>query len=355
MSTQLAELAVLPTTMRAAVMTDLRTIDIVESPVPSPGPGQALVRMKAVGICGSDVHYYVDGRIGDAVVRYPFQLGHEPAGVVAALGEGVTGLAVGTRVALEPSHSCGHCAACIGGRPNVCPTVRFLGTPPISGCYAEYHVFAAEQCVPIPDGVSMEAAATLEPMAVGLHAVNLARLRLGDRVAIMGGGPIGILTAVAARLAGASFIALTEPIADRRALAKRFDIDLILNPDACNAVEEINRVAGAIDVSFECAGQQAAIDDATLVVRPGGTTIIIGIPSVDTITLFPHLIRRKELNIIMARRANLALEPAIRLMAAGSIHPEHIITHHFSMEKLAEGMELVHSYTGGVLKAMVVM
>ncbi len=344
----------LPETMKSAQLVGVGKIEVREVPVPVVGPGEVLVRVRAVGICGSDVHYYVDGRIGDAVVGFPFTLGHEPAGEVAAVGAGVTGLKPGTRVALEPAHSCGHCEACISGRPNICPTVRFLGTPPIPGTYEEYHIYAPEQCVPIPDNISMEAAATLEPMGVALHAVNLARLKLGDRVAIMGGGPIGMLTAVAAKLGGASFVALTEPLAARRTLAAQFGVDLVVDPSDGNAVAAIQAVS-EIDVSFEAVGVQDAINDATLVTRPGGTTVIIGIPSVDTITLFPHLVRRKELNIIMARRSNLVLEPALRLMAAGLIHPEQIITHRFPLERIAEGMELVHNYRDGVLKAMIVL
>ncbi len=347
--------SVLPKTMRSARMTGLRRIELIEAPVPLPGPGEALVRLRAVGICGSDVHYYVDGRIGDAVVGYPFILGHEPSGEVALLGDGVTGLAVGDRVALEPAHSCGVCPSCLTGRPNCCPQVRFLGTPPIDGVFEEYHVFAAHQCVKIPDSVSLEAAATLEPMAVGVHAVKMSRLAPGDRIAIMGCGSIGLVTAMAARAAGASFIAMTDPLPDRRAHAQAFGADLVLDPAAGDVAPQLQQAAGAVDIAFEAAGFQGSIDDVTLCVKPAGTAVIIGIPAVDRIELWVHNIRRKELNIIMARRSNFALEPCLRMMAAGLIQPEKIITHRFPLEQLAEGMELVHNYQDGVLKAMVVM
>lgn len=345
----------IPTLMRSAQLTALRTIALVTGDVPRPGPGQVLVRLRAIGICGSDVHYYEDGRIGDAVVDFPFVLGHEPSGEVAALGDGVTGLQVGQRVALEPAHACGACDTCRTGHPNCCPQVRFLGTPPIPGVFAEYHLFAAGQCAPIPDRVSFEAAATLEPMAVGLHAVNLARVRPGDRVAIMGCGPVGILTAVAARVAGASFIAMTDPLPDRRAHAGRFGADLVLDPTGGAAPAAIREAAGSIDIAFEAAGVQEAVDDATLVVRPAGTAVIIGIPAVDRIALWPHLLRRKELHIFMARRSNFDLEPCIRLMEQGLIDPGQIVTHRFPLARLADGMELVHAHGDGVLKAMVVI
>ncbi|HOF88659.1 MAG TPA: alcohol dehydrogenase catalytic domain-containing protein [Armatimonadota bacterium] len=350
----LANSMTIPATMRAAVMTGLRRVEIQEKPTPRPGLGEVLVRLRAIGICGSDVHYYLDGRIGDAVVEFPYLLGHEPAGEIAALGDGVTGLAVGQRVALEPAKSCGACHACRIGRPNCCPHVRFLGTPPIDGTFEEYHCYAPEQCVPIPDHVSFEAAATLEPMAVGIHAVNMAPLKLGDRLAIMGCGPIGLVTMMAARAAGASFIAMTDPIPERRAAAQRFGADLVLDPRDGGAVERI-AATGPIDIAFDAAGEQAAIDDATLCVRPAGTAVIIGIPAVDRISLWVHPVRRKELTIIMARRSNQALDATIRLMATGQIAPEKIVTHRFPLERVAEGMELVHQYRDGVIKAMIVL
>jgi L-iditol 2-dehydrogenase len=340
--------------MKAAALTAIRSIEMVELPVPTPGPGEVLVRLRAVGICGSDVHYFADGRIGDAVVKFPYVLGHEPAGEVVALGAGVSGLQPGDRVALEPALSCGHCEMCLVGRPNCCPSVRFLGSPPVPGVYAEYHVFTAHQCVPIPANVSFEAAATLEPLAVGVHAVNLGKVRPGDRVAIIGCGPIGIVTAMAARQAGATFIAMTDPIPERRAFAKAY-ADLVLDPSAGDVVKPIQTAAGQIDVAFEAVGVQEAIDDTTMVVKPGGTAVIVGIPAVDRISLSAHPLRRKELNLIMARRSNFTLEPCLRLMAAGMLDPATIVTHRFPLERLAEGMELVHAYRDGVLKAMIVM
>lgn len=340
--------------MRSARLTAVGHIELHETAVPHPGPGEVLVRLRAVGICGSDVHYYVDGHIGDAVAPFPYVLGHEPSGEIAELGAGVSTLQIGQRVALEPALSCGQCAMCLTGRPNCCPQVRFLGSPPVPGVYEEYHVFTAHQCVPIPDAVSLEAAATLEPMGVGLHAVNLARVRPGDRIAIMGCGPVGILTAVAARAAGATFIAMTDPIPARRDHARRIVADMVADP-ADDALPAIRDAAGEIDIAFEAAGAQGAVDDATLIVRPGGTAVIIGIPTSDRIALWAHSLRRKELNIIMARRSNFDLEPCIRLMEHGMIDPAQVITHRFTLDTLAEGMEMVHNYRDGVLKAMILI
>ena len=240
--------------MRSAVLAAVGQISMTSAPVPEPGPGEVLVRMRAVGICGSDVHLFVDGHIGETVATPPFVLGHEPSGEVAALGAGVTTLSVGQRVALEPSLPCGQCAICRAGRPNCCQQVRFLASPPVAGVFEEYHLFTAPQCVPIPDTISFAAAATLEPLGVGLHAVRLGRVRAGDRVAVMGCGPVGILTAMAARVAGASFVAMTDPLPARRAHAARLVADLVLDPQDEGTLPAIAAAAGEIDITFEAAG-----------------------------------------------------------------------------------------------------
>ena len=225
--------------------------------------------------------------------------------------------------------------------------MRFLGTPPIPGVFADYHVFAAQQCVPIPDNISYEAAATLEPLAVGLHAVNLSRMHPGDRVAVLGCGPVGILTAMVARAAGASFIAMTDPLAARRKKAQLLVADCVVDSSDDNRLAFMEEAAGEFDVTFEAAGEQVAVDDATLLVRPAGVCVIIGIPAVERISLLAHQQRRKELNLIMARRSNLALEPALRMIDAELLDPEAIVTHRFTLEQLATGMELVHHHGDG--------
>jgi len=341
--------------MRSAELAEVGRIALTTAPVPDPAAGEVLVRMRAVGICGSDVHFYVDGRIGDTIASMPFVLGHEPAGQVAALGAGVTTHVVGQRVALEPSLPCGLCDICRMGRPNCCPTVRFLGSPPVAGVFEEYHIFTPQQCVSIPDNVSFEAAATLEPMAVGLHGVTLGRVRAGDRVAVLGCGPVGILTAMAARAVGATFIAMTDPIPARRAHAAQLVADLVLDPTDEATVPTIKIAAGQIDVVLEASGAQAAIDDASELICPGGTIVIIGIPSIDHIALRAHPLRRKEITLTLTHRSNFALEPCLRLMERGMIDPGQVITHRFPLEQLADGMELVKNYRDGVLKAMIVI
>jgi L-iditol 2-dehydrogenase len=344
----------LPPRMKSAVQCGLGSIEIVDVPTPVPGPGQVLVRMRAVGICGSDVHYFVNGRIGRAVVSYPYVLGHEPSGIVAALGSGVTSLSVGARVVIDPALPCGVCATCRSGRLNCCQEVRFLGSPPVGGVFEEYHVFQPEQCMPIPEAMSFETAATLEPMGVALHAINMAGLKMGARVAVMGGGTIGMMTAAAARLAGASFVAMTEPIEARRAVAAKFGVDLALPPGS-DGTARIKQAAGGVDAAFEAAGSPDAVDDAIRVVKPGGTVVIIGIPAEDHLPIPIHEARGKELDIILLHRSNDTLAPSIRLVAAGRMDPGLVITHRFPLARLQEAINLAHSYEDGVLKAMILM
>ncbi len=345
----------IPATMRAAAQTGVGRVEIVEVPTPTPGPGQVLVQTRAVGICGSDVHYFAEGRIGTAVVRYPFVLGHEGAGVVAAVGPGVETPRVGERVALDPALPCFTCDACRGGRLNCCQNVRFLGTPPVGGVFEEYHLFDPEQCVPMPDAMSFEAGAALEPMGVAMHAVNLARLTLGATVAVMGGGTIGMLTASAARLAGASFVAMTEPVTARRAMAAGFGVDLVLPPgdEATRQIREAT--AGGADTVFEAAGAIEAIDDAVRAARPGGTVVVIGIPLEDCLPIRVHQARGKELTFVLSHRSNHTLVPSIRLIAAGRAAPGAIVTHRFPLEQLQQALDLARAREDGVLKAMIVI
>jgi L-iditol 2-dehydrogenase len=340
--------------MKSAVQRGIRRIEIIEVPTPVPGPGQVLVQMRAVGVCGSDVHYFVDGRIGKAVVPYPYVLGHEPAGVIAALGPDVASHIVGDRVVIDPALPCGVCATCRSGKLNCCQEVRFLGSPPVGGVFEEYHVFQPEQCVPIPPEMSFETAAALEPMGVALHAIKLAHLRIGARVAILGGGTIGMLTAAAARLAGASFVAMTEPVEARRKLSPKFGVDLALPPGG-DALLQITRAAGGIDAAFEAAGTSEAVDDAIRAVKPAGTVVVIGIPAEDRLPLNIHEARGKELSIILAHRSNDTLLPSIRIAAAGSMNPGLVATHRFPLARLQEAMELAYSYEDGILKTMILM
>ncbi len=192
--------------MLCGVLYGVRDLRMERRPIPVAGPGQVLVRIGRIGVCGSDVHYYTNGRIGDYVVREPMILGHESAGVVAAVGEGVTDFAVGQRVTLEPGYTCGKCFFCKSGHYNLCPDVVFMATPPIDGAFCEYVAWPADYCFHLPDEMSLDEGALMEPLSVGLWAAERGNVRPGDAVAVFGSGPIGLVTIQAARAAGATTI-----------------------------------------------------------------------------------------------------------------------------------------------------
>ncbi|MCC6442730.1 MAG: alcohol dehydrogenase catalytic domain-containing protein [Armatimonadetes bacterium] len=337
--------------MRSVALTALKRFEMADAPVPEPGPGEVLVRVKAVGVCHSDVHYYKNGGIGDKRVIFPYVLGHECSGEVAALGPGVGDLTAGQRVAIEPSIPCGACEWCRKGRPNICENVQFLSTPPVPGSLQDYIVMPEGNCVPVAESVSFEAAAVAEPLSVGLHAVNLAFLRVGDTVAVFGCGPIGLAVLHAARRAGASEIYAVDPIPERLHAACRLGASRTFDPSAGDPARSILERTGGrgVDAAFEAAGEQAAVDGVVAVSRIGGRALVIGIPVEDRLSFDAHTARRKELVIVNVRRSNFTLERAVHIPFDTGTY----VTHHFSLEETAEAFALVDSYEGGVIKAMI--
>lgn len=346
--------------MQSAVLVAPRTIEIQERPVPEPGPGAVRLKIAAVGVCGSDVHYYVNGRIGSAVVQYPTLMGHEPAGVVDAVGPDVAPVAgveltPGRRVAIEPAAPCGRCEHCHGGRANICPDVRFLGTPPIDGIYEEYHLMPARCCIPIPAGLSLTEAALLEPLGVGLHAMELAKPRPGDTVAILGAGPIGLVTLMAAKLAGCAEVYMTDPVPERRAFAERLGADAVADPGAVDATAWIREQTHGrgVDITVDAAGVQETITQCHRAARIGGQALIIGIPDEDALTYPTHEARRRELVVRHVRRSNGEVERCLGLIASGRLDLKPLATHHFALDQVTDAFELVHRHADGVIRAII--
>ncbi len=340
--------------MKAAVLVAPQTIEIQDRPVPEPGAGQVRVKVAAVGVCGSDVHYYFEGRIGTAVVQYPTLLGHEPSGVVDAVGEGAT-IAPGTRVAIEPAAPCGRCEQCVTGHRNLCPDVRFLGTPPIAGIYQQFQVMPEECCIPIPDDMTLTEAAMMEPLGVGLHAVRLARLNLGETVAIFGSGPIGLCTLLAARVAGAGRVLMTDLLPDRLDLARQMGADAVMNAADGDPVEWVRDETGGrgVDITFEAAGKQDTVTHSCLAARKGGRVVLIGIPSEDDLLIPMHHSRHSELLMQHVRRSNGEVVDCLPLVASGRIDVKPLATHFFPLERTTDGFDLVHRYADGVIRAVI--
>lgn len=343
-------------TMQAARVHAARDVRVDTVPVPTPGPGEVLLKMAAIGVCGSDVHYYLDGGIGDAVVTEPIIMGHEPSAWVAELGVGVEGLEIGQLVAVEPAIHCGHCEMCLKGHPNICPNVEFCGTPPINGVFSEYAVMPAHNCFALPDGFTPAEGALLEPLGVAIHTVDLSHIRVGETVVVLGAGPIGLLIAAVAKAAGAGQILMTEPVADRRAFALEYVADEVFDPNDEDVVEKVMLATGGrgVDIAFEAAGADEAPQQGADMLRPGGTLVLCGIPGhKDQLVLTASVIRRKGLTIKIVRRMKFVYPRGIVMVQRGMVDLKAIATHYLPLADIPAAFEMVANYRDGVIRAVV--
>ncbi len=329
---------------------DLRTGD---EPVPVPGPGEVLLRIRVVGVCASDVHYYNEGRIGDQIVTEPLILGHEVGAEVVATGPGVSGLSPGDRVAVEPGQSCGNCEPCRRGWPNLCPAVRFFGTPPVDGALREFVAWPARLCIKLPPGMSFDEAAMTEPMAVGIYAVDLAKMQGGEKVAILGAGGIGLSVLQAARVAGAGKIWVTDPVAERCRFALRLGADHAIQGDPEAAALAVRDESGGPDVVFECAGTNEAVQQAVAIAGFNARVIIVGIPYPDEVCFTASTARRKNLTLVFVRRSRDAVERAIEWAQDGRIDLKSLVTHRFSLDQADLALRLARDRSDGVIRAVI--
>jgi len=342
--------------MKAMMLTGLRQMEMKEVPDPALlNDHDVRIKMKTLGVCGSDIHYYVSGKIGSQVVEYPFTVGHEGAGEVVETGKAVSRVKPGDRIAIEPAMPCWECDQCRSGRSHTCRKLRFLGCPgQAEGSLSEYIVMPETSCYRIPDHMSYDEAAISEPLAIGLYAVKQSIHMEGARVGILGFGPIGMSVMLPALAMGAREIYVTDKIDARLRMAQRTGAVLTGNPDRENVVEKISeREPELLDVVFECCGQQDALDNAIDLLKPGGKLMIIGIPEFARWSLPTDLIRRKELCIQNVRRQNEAVQPALDMIASGEISVAAMATHRFPFKRTKEAFDLVAAYGDGVMKAMI--
>src|SRR6266480_7800255 len=254
-------------TMNAAVLYAPHDLRVEQRPIPTPLDGEVLVRILSVGVCGSDVHYYEHGRIGDFVVRSPLVLGHESSGQVVEVGQGVSQARVGQRVALEPGEACARCEQCRAGRYNLCPYIKFHGTPPVDGTLSEFVTLKSDLAYRVPDEISDNAAALLEPLSVGIWANRKAGTQIGTSLLIAGAGPIGLVTTMVARAAGATRIAVSD--------VNRIRLSAALASGATEtAVPGSDELAGDFDAFIDCSGSAAAINGVVRSVRPAGAVVL---------------------------------------------------------------------------------
>jgi L-iditol 2-dehydrogenase len=342
--------------MKAMKLTGIREMHLMEVPEPQILlPSDVKIRMKVVGVCGSDIHYYTTGRIGSQVVQYPFTVGHEGAGEVVAVGAQVKRLKAGDRIAFDPAMPCWECDQCKAGRPHTCRKLLFLGCPgQAEGCLSEYIVLPESSCFPIEAHMSLDEAAISEPLAIGVYAVKNSIPMPGSVIGILGSGPIGMSVMLAAKAAGCTRIYMTDRLDARLDTVKAAGAMFTLNvetDDVCTTVLEQDPLM--LDAVFECCGRQEALDQAVDLLKPGGKLVVVGIPEFDRWTLSADQMRRKEIRIQNIRRQVDCTEAALQAMASGSIDVSLMATHRFSFPDTDRAFDLVAGYRDGVMKAMI--
>ncbi|MGZ6640566.1 MAG: NAD(P)-dependent alcohol dehydrogenase [Solirubrobacteraceae bacterium] len=319
---------------RAAVLVRAGEIAIEQRPVPTPGPRDVLVEVTSVGVCGSDVHWYQHGRIGDLVVEAPLVLGHECAGRVVAVGAEASKHAVGDRVCLEPGVPCGRCRECRAGRYNLCVDVSFFATPPVDGAFADFVTIHEDFAFALPDGMSDDVGALMEPLSVGIWACRKAGVTAGDRVLVTGAGPIGLLVMQVAKAFGATDVAISDVNEQRLAFAERLG--------ATRTLRAGRDVPGEVDAVIECSGQPAAIVAGIEALRPTGTAVLVGItpPTME----FPvSLMRDRELWVTGTYRYANTYPTAIELAATGGVDVAAIITGHYALDETESALRAGHT------------
>ncbi len=342
--------------MKALFLSAPQEFEYRDTDFPVQPEGWVRVRMRRVGICGSDVHYYMNGRIGDQVVAYPHILGHEGCGEIL---DGAGEFERGQPVYIEPAIHCGECDQCLAGRENTCRMLTFLGNPgENSGCMCEEMVMPAKCIVPLPEWMDLDDAVLLEPLCIGCYSVLRSRATKGCSAAIVGAGPIGLTVAVGLNELEPSEVYVSEPVAARRKAAERLGATRTFDPGeegagegAGAAVQEASH--GGVDVVFECAGTQESIDDAATMLKPGGTLVLVGIPAdLDRISCDLHWLRRCEATIVNIRRQNRAISHALAALERQRHVRDVFITHHFTPDRAKEAFDLVRRRADNVIKAV---
>jgi len=339
--------------MKAAELVAPLTFRLAEMPIEDPGPGEVQVRIEAIGICGSDLHAYSEGAVGSTPNVYPMVLGHEPAGTIVKMGVGVTGLEEGDRGALEPALYCYHCEFCLSGRHNVCANLRFLSNPHHPGFFRELINLPAANFCRIPSGMSFDEATLAEPLAVALHSIHLVSIRPGESVAVIGAGPIGLLTIAALRAANAGRIWAVEPLEHRRALALGIGADVAIEPD--DAVNEILGVTGqrGVDCAIDCAAGDHTSSQAVQITRSAGRVALTGIHSTPFVSVDGSAMRRKELTIFNVRRSNHETQEALDLLHTHARWFAPLLTHRRQIERIDEAFVIASQYRDGVGKMII--
>jgi len=342
-------------TMKVAVMEGIGKMEYTERPIPTPKEDEVLVKLEYVGICGSDMHYYETGAIGDYVVKPPFVLGHEPGGTVVEVGSNVKHLKVGDRVALESGKTCGHCEFCRQGKYNLCPDVVFFATPPVDGVFQEYAAHEAALCFKLPDNVSTLEGALIEPLAVGFHAANQGGAHAGQTAVVMGAGCIGLVSMMALKAEGVSRVYVVDVMQKRLDKAMELGADGVINgkdEDAVEAVRKLTEGAGC-DLVIETAGTEITTRQAIHMAKKGANVVLVGYSKTGEMTLPMSLVLDKELTFKTVFRYRHIYPMAIDAVAAGKVDLKGIVTNIFDFDDIQNAMDQSVSDKANIVKAVV--
>ncbi|MCU0473848.1 MAG: alcohol dehydrogenase catalytic domain-containing protein [Bacteroidales bacterium] len=342
--------------MKAMMLTGIRQMEMKNVPDPEiKSPKDVKIKMRVLGICGSDIHYYTHGKIGSQEVTYPFTVGHEGAGTVVETGSAVKRVRTGDLIAIDPAMPCWTCDQCLAGRHHTCLKLKFLGCPgQAEGALSEYIVMPEESCFPLSGKLTPDHGSITEPLAIGVYAVKRSGDVKGARIGILGFGPIGMSVMLAAKAKDPEALYVTDKINARLSIALKEGAAYAGNILKENIVEIIKKKEPpGLDMVFECCGQQEALDQAVDILKPGGKLIVVGIPEFSRWSMDVETTRRHELSLQFIRRQVDCVEPALKMMKSGRIDIKNMVTHRFPFDRTKEAFDLVADYRDGVMKAMI--
>jgi len=341
--------------MKTAIMSAIGVISYEDRPMPVPKADEVLVKLEYVGICGSDMRFLNDGRIGDFVVDLPFVLGHEPGGTVVEVGSAVKHLKPGDKVALEPGRFCRVCEACVQGKYNLCPETKFFGCPPDDGVFCEYVAHGVSGCHKLPDNVNTLEGAMIEPLAVGFHAANLANAKYGQTAAVFGCGCIGLTAMMALKFMGISRVYMVDFLENRIEMANKLGADYVVNfkkEDPVKKILELTHNEG-VDVIIEASGGDETVGQAVSIGKHGAAVALVGYTDSGNTTIPLSRAISKEISFHSVHRYRHVYPPAIEAVAAGKVNLKDMVTHQFSFDELALGIKRAHTEKDKIVKAVI--
>lgn len=342
-------------TMKVAIMTGVGEIAYEEREIPKIEKNEVLVKLEYVGICGSDVHYFETGRIGDYIVNPPFVLGHEASGTVTKVGEDVQHLQVGDRVALEPGKTCGTCDFCKSGKYNLCKDVIFFATPPVDGVFQEYVAHEANLCFKLPDNICSLEGALIEPLAVGFHAANQGEAHIGQSAVVFGAGCIGLVSLMALIARGITSVYVVDIMDKRLQKALELGAKGVINSSKLDLTEEVHKITGGqgVDLIIETSGVEKAVDQAIKISKKGATIVLVGYPKSGMMNLPISLAIDKELSFKSVFRYRHIYPMAIDAVASGRINLKGIVTNSFDFFEIQKAMEMNIHNKADIVKSVI--